>query len=93
MGTVVKPGFYDGAFRKAGQYASDDAIAASMEAKGPGRSGLIREAIQSLGPDGFTADGKPKTDAIEAEMPEGSDRVTAAERDAIWAAVQEKGAT
>ena len=93
MGTVVKPGFYDGAFKKAGQHASDDAIAASMAERGPGRSALILEAIRSLGPDGFTADGKPKTDAIDAEMPEGSDRVTAAERDGVWAALQEEGAT
>ena len=92
MGTVVKPGFYGGAFKKAGQHASDDAIAASMAEDGLGRSALIREAIQSLGPEGFTADGKPKTDAIDAEMPDGNDRVTAAERDGVWAALQNKNA-
>ena len=92
MGTVVKPGFYDGAFKKAGQHASDESIAAAMEATGPDRDVLIQEAIQALGPDGFTADGKPKTDAIDAQMPESSDRVTATERDAVWTALQEEGA-
>ena len=70
MGTVVKPGFYDGAFKKAGQWASDEALAAAPAAAGPERDALIQKAIEALESEAFTADGKPKTDAIDAAMPE-----------------------
>jgi len=46
----------------------------------------------SLDDDDYTQAGKPDVDAINDAMPDGSERVTAAERDAIWAAMQDSDA-
>ena len=52
------------------------------------RAAAIREAIEALGDEDFTASGKPKSDAIDMLMPEGSARVSAKDRDAVWAAME-----
>ncbi|WP_421998202.1 hypothetical protein [Roseovarius confluentis] len=54
------------------------------------RKAAIREAIEALEDGDFTSNGKPKTDAIDVLMPEGSARVTAKERDAVWTAMQDQ---
>lgn len=54
------------------------------------RGDLIRDAIDGLDKDAdFTKGGKPDVDKINAAMPEGSETVTAVERDAIWASMEE----
>lgn len=58
------------------------------EAKSPdaqGRASIIAGIIRNIG-----ADRLPKVSAINRAMPDDMDRVTAAERDAIWADMQER---
>lgn len=48
------------------------------------RDDAIAEAIFGLKADQMTADGKPEVDAINAALPEGVEKITADERDAVW---------
>ncbi|WP_375261850.1 hypothetical protein [Palleronia sp.] len=48
MGTVTKPGFYDGVFRKAGQHASDEAIAAASADAGAEKLDLDKMSKDEL---------------------------------------------
>lgn len=52
------------------------------------RDELIGDAIFEISSDDFTKAGKPDVDAINALMPEGQPKVTAAERDRIWAEIE-----
>lgn len=52
----------------------------------PDRKSAIVEAINGLDPDAdFTTTGKPDVDAINTLMPDGFDKVTAKERDEVFA--------
>lgn len=56
------------------------------------RAEQIAEAIAALSEDDFQKDGKPKVDAINALVAEDlGSKVTAAERDAVWAKMTENG--
>lgn len=52
------------------------------------RFDLVAGVIRGLSNDDFTKSGKPDVDAINGVLPGTSDRVTASERDAIWARMQ-----
>lgn len=57
----------------------------------PDRKAVIRSAINALSDDDddhWTNDGRPDVHALNDHMPEGSERVTAAERDDAWSAMQ-----
>ena len=69
----------------------DVQTAGATETLDSGRASQIDSVIAGLDKKSFTADGSPSVDAINAAMPEGSEKVTAAERDEAWARVQ-KGA-
>ena len=55
------------------------------------RVAAIEDAILSVDEQDFTQTGKPDVDAVNDAMPDGFDRVTAAERDAVWAGMQGAG--
>lgn len=50
----------------------------------PSRDAALRAAIEGLGDDDYTADGKPEVTAINAALPVSLEPVDAAERDAVW---------
>ena len=75
------------------EFVSDDpneteGVTEASGAPPPDRGKEIREAISGLSATDYTQGGKPKTEAIDAEMPEGSEPVSADERDAIWVSMQ-----
>lgn len=66
----------------------DEPIDAADAPVDPDRQAAISAAIGDLSSEDFTKGGKPEVDAINAAMPEGAEAVTAAERDAVWTAMQ-----
>jgi hypothetical protein len=54
----------------------------------PSRDDIIAGIIEGLPDEGFTQAGKPDVDAINKALPEGAERVTAAERDLVWDAME-----
>ena len=86
----VKGGLTD---EQMAELAADGVVIKVADGDAPdgGRDGAIRTAINGLGEDGYTEGGKPEVQAINAALPEGTDPVTAKERDAVWAAMQEEG--
>lgn len=81
-GAAVDPAAADAAAAKA---AAAEAEKAAAEA---GRLTQIQEAILKVGDDGYTKSGKPDVDAVNAQLTDGADPVTAAERDAAWSDMQ-----
>lgn len=53
------------------------------------RMEIVAAVIAGLQSDQFTGGGLPEVNAINAGLPEGTDPVTAGERNAIWKALQE----
>lgn len=53
-----------------------------------GRQALVADIIRGLGKTGFTKSGKPEVDAINAELTDDAEPVTASERDAVWAMIE-----
>lgn len=99
-----KPEYRDGRFVKQGsvrnaplasapgpQVADGDTGLRTNTEDTADRQGQIVEAIGSLSDADYTTDGKPKISAIDQTMPEGSEPVTAEERDAAWASMQNAG--
>lgn len=52
------------------------------------RFNAIAEIIEMLGDDEFTTSGLPEVAAINDALPDGSEPVTAAERDQVWGAMR-----
>ena len=62
---------------------ASDADAAELQ----GRATQISEAIQTLNPEDFQKDGKPRVDALNALLSDDLGKISAAERDAVWATI------
>jgi hypothetical protein len=65
----------------------DAALDAQAEARAA-RADKIAAIIEALEDDAYGKDGKPHVDAINAAL--GDEAVTASERDAVWAAMEEE---
>ncbi|QYJ00757.1 hypothetical protein KUV46_15720 [Thalassovita mediterranea] len=64
--------------------ASDEAEFVTNE-----RASIIREAINGLKAEtDFTKQGKPDLEAVNTLMPQGAEKVSGAERDAVWQAME-----
>lgn len=75
-----------------GGTAVDPAVAdaaAEAAAEAAPRVALVEDAILKVEDDGYTKSGKPDVDAVNAQLPEGADPVTATERDAVWSQMQQ----
>ncbi|KIC22501.1 hypothetical protein [Leisingera sp. ANG-Vp] len=55
-----------------------------------GREAIVAGVIRGLGEDDFTKGGKPEVDAINDVLPKVAEPVTAAERDAVWAKMEDE---
>ena len=51
------------------------------------RATQLSEAIQTLSPEDFQKDGKPRVDALNALLSDDLGKISAAERDAVWATI------
>ncbi|ETW10630.1 hypothetical protein ATO8_21241 [Roseivivax marinus] len=69
--------------------AAARAAEAEAEARAA-RADRIAAIIEALEDDAYGKDGKPHVDAINAALGDGDEAVTAAERDAVWAAMEEE---
>ncbi|WP_375553389.1 hypothetical protein [Roseovarius mucosus] len=76
------------AWAKDGWLVAEEPAAEGAEIE-TARFELVAGVVRGLGPDGFIKSGKPDVDAINAVLPTTTDRITAKERDAIWAQMQD----
>lgn len=58
------------------------------ESVGDPRTAAIEDAILGLDEADYTQSGKPEVDAINRDLPDEIEPVTAVERDAVWAGMQ-----